>query len=201
MAAVRVFAGASPTGSCSFPIRSEGPLLDPEWKWPIGQEPTFHLSDKALTLDVPINTGQVFVARSPLSSAYTAAVGLLPGSTAAGGLAIVGGAHNQIGLSRRGDNVELWRSDSAGRHVMWTHHETFARVLWVRVAVTAHAEASFSFSTDGETWSSASQAISVKNLLPWDQGLRVGLVVDGAAGSSASFVHFTTKADGGEVAH
>jgi len=44
-------------------------------------------------------------------------------------------------------------------------------------------------------WRAAGESVELKALLPWDSGLRVGLVVEGAAGASARFVRFSVKTE------
>jgi hypothetical protein len=66
--------------------------------------------------------------------------------------------------------------------------------MWLRVSSAGNEEASFSFSADGKVWSPAGVSVSLKELLPWDQGLRVGLLVDGPAGSSVSFTQISIAA-------
>jgi len=171
-----------------------GPALDPEWKWPVGREPAVHVFGGKLTIEAPTNGGQAFIARSPLASAYTARVGVLPTGTAAGGLAIIGDAKNEVGLSRRDGELELWRRDQEERPVLWTKGEAPGKVMWLRVSSAGNEEASFSFSADGKVWSPAGVSVSLKELLPWDQGLRVGLLVDGPAGSSVSFTQISIAA-------
>ncbi len=168
----------------------EGSSLNPEWRWPVNNTPEFHVSGGILTLDASANSQRAFVARSPLSAAYTAVVGVLPGA-ASGGIAIIGDARSAVGLSRREDHLEVWRIDKSGRHIAWSGEASADKVLWLRVITSGGEEAAFSFSADRKAWSAAGGSVSLAGLLPWDQGLRVGLVVDGADGAGARFVHFS----------
>jgi len=116
----------------------------------VGREPAVHVFGGKLTIEAPTNGGQAFIARSPLASAYTARVGVLPTGTAAGGLAIIGDAKNEVGLSRRDGELELWRRDQEQRHVVWTKGEAPGKVMWLRVSSAGNEQASFSFSADGK---------------------------------------------------
>jgi xylan 1,4-beta-xylosidase len=173
-----------------------GPALDPEWKWPVGHETVFHVSGDRLTMDAQAHGGQTLIARSMLSLAYTAQVAVLPVGAAGGGLAIVADARNDVGLSRRGGVLELWRVERGERHILWTQPTAPDQLLWLRVASAGPGEAAFSSSTDGKTWSDAGPPLSGTEVPPWDQGLRIGLVVDGPAGATASFAQFSIQAAG-----
>ena len=180
--------------SMQFSDAFDGSLLNPEWKWPVGHAPEFRVTGGTLKLEVPPNARQAFIARSPLSAAYTAVVGVLPGGTASGGIAIIGDSRNAVGLSRRADHLEVWRIDKRGRQIVWSGQVPVDKLLWLRVTTSSGEEAEFSFSTDRKAWSAAEGSLTLAGLLPWDQGLRVGLVVDGAKGTRASFFHFSVVA-------
>jgi beta-xylosidase len=182
------------TDSMQFSDEFEGSSLNLEWKWPVGHAPEFRVSGGMLTLDAAPKGKPVFIARSPLSAAYTAVVGVLTSGTASGGIAIIGDAQNAVGLSRRADHLEVWRIDKSGRHIEWSGDAPVDKLVWLRVTTSAREETGFSFSTDRKAWSNADGSLSLSGLLPWDQGLRVGLVVDGTAGTQARFVHFSVAA-------
>ena len=182
------------TASMQFSDEFEGSSLNPEWKWPVGHAPEFLVSGGMLTLVAPPNDKETFIARSPLSAAYTAVVSVLPDGTASGGIAIIGNARNAVGLSRRADQLEVWRIDKSGRHIVWSGKASGDQLVWLRVTTSEREEAEFSFSTDRKAWLPAGGSFSLAGLLPWDQGLRVGLVVDGAKDTRARFVHFSVVA-------
>jgi beta-xylosidase len=168
----------------------EGSSLNPEWKWPVSHAPVFHVGSGRLTLVVPPDSNQAFIARSPLSAAYTAIVGVLPEDTASAGIAVIGDARSAVGLLCHAGHLELWQVDGNGRHTMWSGQASADKVLWLRVT-TIRQEAEFSFSSDKKEWSPAGGSISLTGLPPWDQGLRVGLTIEGSSGTDASFVHFS----------
>lgn len=169
--------------------------LDPEWKWPIGHGPDVTLSHGKLTLAAPASGGQAFIARSPLAAAYTATVELMPQSTGAGGLAIIGNRENECLLVREGRHLELWQYEKDHKHILWRSEDLPARPLWLQAHFGGKAEATFSYSFDRQHWTGAGSAISLAALPSWDQGLRVGLVALGQPNSSASFAHFSLLAE------
>jgi xylan 1,4-beta-xylosidase len=176
-----------------------GSTLSPEWKWPVGHEPNLQVAAGKLTLSLPDGVGQessptrqAFVARSLLTATYRATVKLPMGSSAGAGLGLIGDAHDHVVLSREPGGLELWISDRGGRRALWKQPLSAgpASFVWLRVESTENGGAKFGYSLDGSQWTPAGESVLLKELLPWDSGLRVGLVVDGTAGTSASFSAF-----------
>jgi hypothetical protein len=66
-------------------------------------------------------------------------------------------------------------------------------MVWLRVSSSQPGQAQFSYRTEGGDWMTAGLPFQLKELLPWDSGLRVGLVVDGAAGNTGSFQKFSVR--------
>jgi beta-xylosidase len=189
--------GNGPSGGDASPPQTaffddfRKPMLDPEWKWPIGHPPAFHVGGGKLTLDASPDARPVFVARSLLSPAYEAEVGVQARDTAEAGLGVIGNARSELVLARSGDHLQLFRIANGTRTVLWQAEIARSPVVWLRVSSSGHAEAAFSYSLDHKHWTAAAPAESVSNLPPWDQGLRIGLVADGKPGAQASFVHFS----------
>ena len=146
-----------------------------------------------LTLSVPEGAAQAFVAQSLLTATYTATVGVMAGD---GGLGLIGDAQDDVVLSRRVDGVELWQSSNAGKRTIWKQglKLNLDEKVWLRVASTKKGEARFSYRVGDGEWRAAGESIELQSLLPWDSGLRVGLVVEGAHGGSAKFVRFAVGA-------
>ena len=167
------------------------PSLDPEWKWPIRHAPIFNAGKGRLTIDAPKDEVPVFIARSPMAAAYIATVGVDASGTAEAGLGVIGDARNQLVLARRENHLELSRVTKTGRQVLWQAEVPHASAVWLRVASNGHAEATFSYSFDREHWTNAGPATSLTGLPPWDQGLRIGLVSQGAPGTRAGFARFS----------
>jgi xylan 1,4-beta-xylosidase len=178
--------------------------LGPEWKWPIGHEPQIQVGGRKLTISLPEGGGlgasatrEAFVARTiPTSTALLTAKVPTTGGSAGAGIGLIGDAHDHVVLSREPDGLELWISDRAGRRTLWKQPLPAAppAYVWLSVSVDAHGLANFSYVFSGGQKAKAGESVPLKELLPWDSGLRAGLVVDGVGGSSASFSAFTLDA-------
>lgn len=170
--------------------------LDAYWKWPVGHESRMRVADGNLTLTVPEDGHQSFVARGLLTPQYAATVDVAAGFDAAAGLGLIGDAQDDVVLSRHGATLELWQADHGVRTAVWTGEVESANSVTLRVSSTALGEAKFSYRVSSGPWSPAGDTMALKKLLPWDSGLRVGLVVDGSAGSAGSFRHFRLTGGG-----
>jgi xylan 1,4-beta-xylosidase len=166
-------------------------MLDPEWKWPIGRAPVFHVGDGRLTLQAAADDAPVFLGRTLMASAGVATVSVDTSGGAEGGLGLIGGAKSELVLMKRGTSLELLHATSKAREVLWQTDIGRASAVWLRVSSAGNAEATFSYSLDGKQWQTAKAGVSLAGLPAWDQGLRVGLVIDGAKSTSASFTHFS----------
>jgi len=182
------------TSGLHFEDEFRGAVLSAEWKWPVGHEPRLKVGEGRLTLFAPQVAAQSFVARSLLTPTYAASVGVLPSGRASGGLGLIGDAMDDVVLSRSGDALELWQTDRSGRHTLWKLDLASVETVWLRVQSTRSGEAEFSYRVGRGEWINAGGSISLKQLLPWDSGLRVGLVVAGSHDGDASFVAFRVSA-------
>lgn len=133
----------------------------------------------------------MFVARSLLAAGYTAQVGILIREGAEAGLGVIGNAHSKLILMKRGEHLELSQVVDGTRKILWETEIARTPIVWLRVNSSGHADATFSYSLDNKQWIAAASTESVTRLPPWDQGLRIGLIVDGQPGTKASFVHFS----------
>lgn len=186
--------GRGPGGGAgveTFAFRDDfrGSVLNAAWRWPVGHEPVVRVGAGRLTLAVPEGAAQAFVAQSLLTASYVATVGVVSGE---GGLGLIGDAQDDVVLSRRGDGVELWERGRAGKRTLWTQAGKMEGTVWLRVVSTTKGEARFGYRVGDGAWKDAGESVELKGLLPWDSGLRVGLVVDGQA---AGFVGFGVKAE------
>ena len=162
--------------------------LNMGWQWPIRRAPHWQVGDGTLTLQPSSDAIPVFIAHSLVAPTYTAIVGV----KGAGGLGVIGGAHNQIVLNHDGDHLELSQFSSHGNHVLWKADIASTSTVWLRAASAGLSNTNFSYSLDHKHWMPAGPVLSVTELLPWDQGLRVGLVNPNA--SPAHFTHFSLTA-------
>jgi xylan 1,4-beta-xylosidase len=169
------------------------PVLDPEWRWPIGHAPIFHSGDGRLTLEAATDDSPVFLGRALTASAGLATVGVDTSGGAEAGLGLIGGAKSELVLMKHGTSLELWHATSNAREMLWQTDIGRTSTVWLRVGSTGNAQVTFSYSLDGKHWQRAKAGVSLAGLPAWDQGLRVGLVSKGAKGTSASFVHFSLR--------
>jgi xylan 1,4-beta-xylosidase len=169
-------------------------VLDPEWKWPIGRAPTFHVGDGRLLLEASADGVPECFARSPLAAAYVATVGVNTNGGAESGLGLIGNGEKGLVLLADGKRLELSRVTGKTRVALWQTEIDSAAVVWLRVSFDGNGEATFNYSLDQKQWTTAKAAVNLASLLQWDQGLRVGLVNGGPAGTRASFVHFSVDA-------
>ena len=170
-----------------------GKSLDAEWRWPVNREPKAIVGNGGLTLTVAADGRKDFVARSLEAPNYVAEVTVATRG-ATGSLAVIGNAKHAIGLGKKGDALDLWREDEGGHRTLW--HGSSGSAGAVRLRVTSSdggTKLAFAYSADGKQWKPAGEAIDVSKLPQWDQGLRVGLMVNGAAGETATFSRFVMR--------
>ena len=184
--------GAGPSGTTdsgakqpAFADHFVKPNLDAGWQWPLRRNPRWQLGHGTLTLEPSSDTAPVFIARSLLAPFYTSVAGVRD----TGGLGIIGRSNSMLVLSRRADHLELWRLSNAGRQVLWQSEIAPTSTVWLRAISAGLSRTSFSYSFDRKQWIPAGPILSVTDLLPWDQGLRVGLV--NAESSPARFTDFS----------
>jgi beta-xylosidase len=167
------------------------PLLDPEWKWPIGHAPVFHVGGGHLTLEASPQGVATFLARSLMAASYVATVAIDTRAAVEGGLGLIGNAQNEFVLAKHGKQLELSRVTASSSEVLWKTELDRGQMIWLRVSSGGHADASFSYSFDQKNWLAAGSTVSLAGLPPWDQGLRIGLVSNGPPSTLVSFAHFT----------
>jgi xylan 1,4-beta-xylosidase len=169
------------------------PILDPEWKWPIGHAPIFHTGNGRLVLESSADEVPAFLGRSLMASTYVATVAVNASGGAEAGLGLIGDAETRLVLSTSGNRLELSRVTNKSREALWQMEIGTAAVVWFRISSAGNAEATFSYSLDQKQWTTAKGPVSLAGLPPWDQGLRVGLVIKGPKGTRASFVDFSLE--------
>lgn len=188
--------GADPDAATPLPPIEDdfaGSALGDQWKWPIGHQPQASVADGKLRLAMPEKGWQSFVARPLLTATYTAVVEVPAEGSSGAGLGLIGDAHDDVVLAREGGALELWRSDHGGKHVLWQKPLKASETVWIRVMSSEPGQAKFSYRVGDNEWEPAGLPYQLRELLPWDSGLRVGLVVDGAAGDSATFEKFSVR--------
>ena len=167
--------------------------LDPEWKWPVGHPTTFRVTDGRLILDAGASVRPAFLAHSLPSLLYVAEVAVPADATAASGLGLVGETTRQMTLFRRGPDVFL-QSLHDGRTEQLAHADVPpTATVWLRLASGANHEATFSYSTDREHWTTLGETSAAAKMLAWDRGFRLALAAQGDPGTHAAFEHFSLR--------
>ncbi|UOQ97709.1 family 43 glycosylhydrolase [Hymenobacter sp. 5317J-9] len=173
----------------------EGDRLGLEWQWPISApKPATELRGGQLHLAAGASRLGNLVARRTHVATYKAATTLdfasLPADTYAG-IAAVGDPYNALALMAGNGQVQIW-------HVKSGLQQCLAQVfldepcdtLSLRLEVWGGQRYRFAFSTDGATWQplpTESFSLNGTYLPPWDRGVRVALVAQGAEGNTAAF--------------
>lgn len=173
-----------------------GPALGAAWQWPVNRQPKFQLLNGTLTLTAGAHPREDYVARSVTSSNYVSSVLVQARGPGLGSLTVIGNASNSFGLGRRMTELELWQQSGEAEHrTLWRGKVPASATVHLRVTATNEGkQLAYSYSLDGKHWISAGDFIDVSRLPQWDQGLRVGVDVQGAAGSSATFADFDLRA-------
>jgi xylan 1,4-beta-xylosidase len=163
--------------------------LDAAWQWPVDHRPQWKLEPGKLIIESTA-AAPGFLARSLLAANYTASVTVAED----GGLGVIGGMRGQITLYRRGAHLELWSLAGQHRETLWQAEIGSSSPLELRVSSPSVGHAIFSYSLDHKTWIAVGPSLEVSNLLPWDQGLRIGLVSSAPPETNSTFTHFALSA-------
>lgn len=185
--------GSSAHGALELSDMFATATLGAEWRWPVNHEPKLTVGGGKLTLSSPGKGDEAYIARSLTSQGYTASVAVAADGEALGSLAVIGNQKNATGMGRRGQRLELWRTDKSGRKVLWQTDGVKMGTVTLKVSSDAGKSLTYSYSLDGKNWKVAGEAIDVTNLPQWDQGLRVGLTAEGTVGQSATFRRFALQ--------
>ena len=125
------------------------------------------------------------------------------------GLAVIGDPFNTIGLGVRGSNeggsfsLTLWQRRGATQKVLWLETVPATASISLEAHSKSGAHLQFCFSMDGHKWQDAGAGYDASDLPAWDRALRLGLLLEGPRGSSATFRQFALKVErnrNGEIA-
>ena len=183
-----------------------GEALRAAWQWPVNTKPTIRTGD-GLVLQVqmnspwaagPVHSAMVAVPR-PVGLRYSVRVGMkVDVQTEAlwAGLAVVGDPFNTVGLGVRGARLQLWRRRGDWQAVLWEVALDVERRVWLRCdQISGEQRLEFWYAEgegdDGQVWRRAGDAVDASGLPAWDRGLRIGLMLEGQAGSGARFDEFS----------
>jgi xylan 1,4-beta-xylosidase len=168
----------------------------------------------------PVESAMIAVPRPPGLKYQASVIFNLPGEsqpTLWAGLSIVGDPFNTIGLGvrgnpdrsgnelilwqRRGDTqVVIWQAPAPGSTTLHLRAQTLApqgpeiEESFASEQTAAEHRLQFFFSTDGQSWNAAGTPYDASDLPAWDRGLRIGLMLEGPCGLSATFRSFELRA-------
>jgi xylan 1,4-beta-xylosidase len=184
------------TDMARFNVADEfaGNRLGLEWQWPIGQQPAtaVHHGQLHLAATRDSRLGAI-VARRTHAATYKAATTIdfasLPADTFAG-LAAVGDPYNALALMAGNGQLQIWHLKSGKQQCLANIFIDACPTLTLRLEVWGGQRYRFAYSTDGATWQplpTESFSLNGTYLPPWDRGVRVALVAQGAEGNTATF--------------
>ena len=171
-----------------------GEQLGLAWQWPISApRPAATVRPGQLRLAATDSRLGTIVARRTHAATYKAATTLdfaaLPPDTFAG-LAAVGDAYNALALVAGHGQVQIWHVRSGKHQVLAQAYIESCATLTLRLEVWGGQRYRFAYSTDGTSWQplpTESFTLNGTFLPPWDRGVRVALIAQGAEGTSATF--------------
>ncbi len=186
-------------------VRDEfaGPALGPAWQWPVEAPPTFAVRGGQLRLTARPGGSGAVLGHGIFAAGYTAQVALaspaaVPAGTTAG-LAVVGNADNALALTAGGHKLQLWRREKGQQQVLAEAPlPATAGPLLLRLRVAGATQYQFDYSANGgRTWQTlpgaGAASITGDFLPPWDLGVRVGVLAQGPATSTATFDNFSLR--------
>ncbi|WP_210516851.1 family 43 glycosylhydrolase [Hymenobacter terricola] len=178
----------------------EGHKLGLGWQWPItAPQPITAVRHGQLHLAAGSSRLGTLVARRTHAATYKAATTLdfanLPVDTFAG-LAAVGDPYNALALMAGNGQLQIWHVKSGKQQTLVQVFIDPCATLTLRLEVWGGQRYRFAYSTDGATW----QPLPTENfslngtyLPPWDRGVRVALVAQGAEDTAATFNNFIIR--------
>jgi xylan 1,4-beta-xylosidase len=174
-----------------------GSKLHPGWQWPQDKEPVYKVEVSHLILsghpDHPTNELAAVLARSTLTGDYKSTAEIESGKLEPGvsaGLAVIGDAHNALGLAVGDGKLTLWSRDKKGLTVSTQVDAPTAPKVFLRVTARNGVDFHFDVSVDAATWTPVGQNLTGMSLPPWDRSIRLALTVDGPGAASAEFDSF-----------
>ncbi len=197
-----------PPMSIDFVDTFEGDQIGSSWQWPVNTRPDVVLAQNAVTLGIPlqsslsvlpVQSAMIAVPR-PTSLQYTASVVLdiptAPDSSFWAGLSIVGDPFNTVGLGLRGDVLAVWYRRGDTQEIIWQTSIPSAKMVHLKSQnVDTEHHLQFSFAVDAGGWQDAGGLYDASDLPAWDRGLRIGLMLEGPLGRTATFHDFELRAE------
>ncbi|TLM95014.1 glycoside hydrolase [Hymenobacter jeollabukensis] len=177
-----------------------GETLDLGWQWPVGVLPRLALADNRLHLGAsPARLGSL-LARRTYAATYTASVVVDAAALAEGtfaGLGAVGDPYNALVLAFGDNRLQLWHVKSGKKNRLADVLLEPGAALGLRLECWGGSRYRFAYSPDGgrhwEPLRTEGFAINGTYLPPWDRGVRVGLIAQGAEAETVSFSQFQLR--------
>ena len=203
------------TPPIDFADRFHSERLGPSWQWPVNTFPDVRVGEGALTLGIPLESplaagpveSAILAVPAPAGERYDVSVFLdLPGRPDPAlwaGLAVIGDPFNTVGLGVRGNARQdetllmLWQRRGATEKVLWQMALPAVGavgLIGLKTQSTSGGYLQFSASLDGHSWQNAGQAYNASDLPAWDRALRLGFLLEGPQGRSATFRKFELSA-------
>ena len=187
------------TNMARFNVADEfaGEQLGLEWQWPItAPKPATTVRHGQLRLAATDSRLGTIIARRTHAATYNAATTLdfanLPLDTFAG-MAAVGDPYNALALMAGNGQVQIWHVKSGKQQILAQAYIEPCATLTLRLEVWGGQRYRFAYSTDGTTWQplpTEGFTLNGTYLPPWDRGVRVALIAQGAEETHATFNNF-----------
>lgn len=171
--------------------------LAPGWQYILGRKPESKLAGGKLTLtageDGASSVQSIMV---PSFVAETAVDVKQLSSGAFAGVVVYGDRVNQISLVTDGKKIQLWSQRRGERTtVAETAAQAGATSIKLRIASLDGGRFRFAVQGAGGKWTEIAVETDGSFLPPWDRGVRAGVYVSGAAGTTGSFDYFSLTPD------
>ncbi len=202
--------GRGPSGRAQSPLQAHQemreykffddfntPRLRSGWQWPHASKPSFRLLPRgkgwleiSSKSEGPGNAIGSVLARSTTVGDYIATTVIdaqrLPVGAKAG-ISAFGDAENALGASVGSGQIQLWRREKNESRTVTAVAAPSSPLIHLRMTAREGHLFRFAFSSNGRVWIDVGEELDGYYLPPWDRGVRVALVTDGAIGSSALY--------------
>lgn len=170
--------------------------LNPVWQWHVKQDIVFGIGKNGLMLNASMeNKGLGSLLVQPIKAlnfTLTATIDV-KNSSAAGGVGIIGGAHNGFGAPLAGfgisvlnNGLEVWKNIDGKITTLAHQMIECSENLKVRMLVHDGYLLGFEYNIGGE-WKMLMKEFDVSSYVPWGMGFHIGLCAKGENSTSVYF--------------
>jgi xylan 1,4-beta-xylosidase len=179
----------TPAGSMQI-----SPGLHPRWQWPPGTQPDVRFESTPSGHWMRVTAAGTGAAATvlgvpPTAADYDATIEIDRSNLAAGtqpGMAAYGNRENALGVALTQEGATLWsRRQKQEQTLARVSLPSAANMLLLRMSVREGRHVAFSYSTDGQQWTTVAPALEGGHLPPWDLATRIVLVCGGEAPGAA----------------